>query len=639
MKKEVSSGAEKAEKLTTKKPGGKSTQTAEKSTKKHTPAKSSTTTKKSKSDNISKQKTNKRGKNKPVKSKSEKRTRRAERRLEKRNAREQKKLEVAKIKAEKKQKRLEKKLDAKQRKLDRIAAMKERRADRRDARRERKAMLKHETKEARIERKREEREARVEARVAKKQAALADRRARREHRLKMRAEKRAAKNEKRHAPGFGGWLAAVISLGVTTLALGTMLTFGWLNMNGMQADMAQAQVENLYELSSIIDNLDGNLSKVRVSNSQPEQVKLLSDIAIESEMAETVLERLPLDETMTGNIISFINKMGDSAQSMLYAVSSGKQLTESQIASLEYMYETNAQLKSIINELTSNTDPDEIMRAIRGKTDSLMFVTFGDIENNTIETPREIHDGPFSDAVKEIRAKSLEGLEEITAPEAVELAESYFASYNPTRVVCTGEAIARSIECYNISLSTNDGEMMAQLSKLGGKVVAFNSYKDCNDKNFDVERCIAIAEDFLSDLGFENMKAVWTSENGTVCNLNFVSEQNGVVIYSDMVKVKVCEERGIVTGMEGLAYVLNHGKREIPEAKISLSSAQKKLHAGFDVETSRLCLMPAQNGEALAYEFFGTYGGNDYYIYVDARTGQEIEVFTVIGTKQGRALM
>jgi len=86
-------------------------------------------------------------------------------------------------------------------------------------------MLKHETKEARLNRKAEEREAKIQARVAKREAAVAERQARREHRIKVRAEKRANRKERQHAPGVGGWLAAVISLGVTTLALGTMLTF------------------------------------------------------------------------------------------------------------------------------------------------------------------------------------------------------------------------------------------------------------------------------------------------------------------------------------------------------------------------------------------------------------------------------
>ena len=634
-KKEISSGAQKAEALADngKKPAAKKN-TAVKSTakaKKTAPVKQTKDNAKTGNKVMSiKKSAKKKGKN--VHKMSEKRRKRLE-------AREQKKLEAAKIRAEKKQKRLEKRLDAKQKRLDRIAAVKEKRAEAREKRRERRDMLKHETKEARIERKRQARVAKTEARVAKREAAMADRRAKREHRLKVRAEKRAEKNEKRHAPGFGGWLAAVISLGVVTLALGSMLTYGWINMDGMTADMATIHTESMYELNSIVDNLDTNLAKARVANTRNEQVKLLSNVAIESEMAETLLERLPVDTQFTQNVTSFVNKMGDSAQSMLYSVASGKKLTDSQIATIEHMYKTNLQLKQSINELTANCTGKEMLKAMRGKKDNLMLVSFGEMENNVVETPKEIHDGPFAENIKKVSAKNLAGLEEITCAQAEKLAAKYFESYKVSDVKCTGEVTAESLTCYNVTMQTKDGEMSAQLSKQGGKVVEFNSYKDCNDKNFSVERCVDIAQDFLKALGFKNMKAVWTSENGTTCNLNFAYEQNGVVIYPDMVKVKVCEERGIVTGMEGLAYVLNHTQRELGSAKISKSDAKAVLNGGFEAEGSRLCLIPVDGGEVLCYEFYGTYGGNDYYIYVDAATGNEVEVFTVIGTAQGKALL
>lgn len=634
-KKEISSGAQKAEALADngKKPAAKKN-TAVKSTakaKKTAPVKQTKDNAKTGNKVMSiKKSAKKKGKN--VHKMSEKRRKRLE-------AREQKKLEAAKIRAEKKQKRLEKRLDAKQKRLDRIAAVKEKRAEAREKRRERRDMLKHETKEARIERKRQARVAKTEARVAKREAAMADRRAKREHRLKVRAEKRAEKNEKRHAPGFGGWLAAVISLGVVTLALGSMLTYGWINMDGMTADMATIHTESMYELNSIVDNLDTNLAKARVANTRNEQVKLLSNVAIESEMAETLLERMPVDTQFTQNVTSFVNKMGDSAQSMLYSVASGKKLTDSQIATIEHMYKTNLQLKQSINELTANCTGKEMLKAMRGKKDNLMLVSFGEMENNVVETPKEIHDGPFAENIKKVSAKNLAGLEEITCAQAEKLAAKYFESYKVSDVKCTGEVTAESLTCYNVTMQTKDGEMSAQLSKQGGKVVEFNSYKDCNDKNFSVERCVDIAQDFLKALGFKNMKAVWTSENGTTCNLNFAYEQNGVVIYPDMVKVKVCEERGIVTGMEGLAYVLNHTQRELGSAKISKSNAKAVLNGGFEAEGSRLCLIPVDGGEVLCYEFYCTYGGNDYYIYVDAATGNEVEVFTVIGTAQGKALL
>ena len=410
MKKEVSSGAEKAEKLTRTKTAdtAKKAQSAKKPAVKKVEAQKKTVKKTEKTV-------------KPVK-KVKKEKKISEKKLAKKKLHEEKKLQAAKIRAEKKQKRLEKKLEHKQKRLDRIASFKEKRAERREKRRERKDMLKHETKEARLKRIAEEKHAKTEARIAKRQAAAAERQARREHRLKVRAEKRADREQKSKTPGFGGWLAAVISLGVVTLALGSMLTFGWMNMDGMQADMASVHTQSVYELNSVVDNLDANLSKARVTNSANEQVKILTDIAIESEIAETILERLPVDTQLTQNMTSFVNKMGDSAQSMLYAVARGKKLTESQKASLEYMYDVNLEMKRIINDLVSCCGEKEMIQAMKGKEDSLMVKSFGDIQNNTIETPKEINDGPFSDSIKKVSAKNIEALEEISATRAEELA-------------------------------------------------------------------------------------------------------------------------------------------------------------------------------------------------------------------------
>ena len=610
MSKEISSGTEKAEKLT------KTNDTKSKTTKKPVKTTEENTVKESKTVKAKKPAKTKTAKAKKAKNKKN-RVKFSEKWAQKREIRKEKKLEAMRIRAEKKQKRLEKKLEHKQKRLDRLAAVKEAR-------------------EARMS---DAKKAKLQARQARREAILADKRAKREHRLKVRAQRRAEKNDKRHAPGFGGWIAAVIALGVTTLALGTMLTFGWINFNGMEADMANVYTGSLYELNSVVDNLDTNLAKARVSNSSSEQVKLFSDIAIQSEIAETILERLPVDSRLTQNMTSFVNKMGDSAKSMLLSVSRGNELTDSQIATIEHMYNTTLDLKQVINELTANSNAKDMLKAVRGKKNSLLYSTFDDIENTTIETPKEIYDGPFAENTNKVSAKSLEGLEEISAARAEELAKEYFADYGVKDAKCTGETIAEQLSLYNVTLKTKDGEMTAQLSKQGGKVVEFNSHKDCSNKNFSVERCIDIAEDFLKALNIDGMKAVWTSENGTTCNLNFAYSQDGVIIYSDMIKVKVCEERGIVTGMEGLAYVLNHTARDLPSAKITKGDAQGKLHDGFEVESSRLCLIPTDGGEVLAYEFFGKYEGNDYYIYIDAKTGLETEVFTVIGTKQGRALM
>lgn len=648
-KKNLSSGAEKAEKLalaSNKDGNAKSTKSKKSS---GTTAKSVKSEKPQNSGGVKSKKTEhkraEKGKNTVKHEKSVKKSKKAkkpvsEKRAMKIKQRAEKKEARAQLLADRKQARLERKLAHKEARLERLAALHDKREERKEKRKERRDIIKSESKEARRERIAEEKEAKREAHRAKHEAYLADKKAKREHRLKVRAEKRAERNDKakRRTPGFGGWLAAVISLGVTTLALGTVLTFGWLTMDNMQADMATGYTHSLYELNSVIDNLDADLSRAKASSSASDRVRVLSDIAIESQTAETILERFPVDMQMTEQMSSFINKMGDSAKQMLYTVANGGELTSSQIASLNYMYETNAKLKEEINSLVSTCDGKDMLKALRGKSSSIGN-GFTTIQNTTFEAPKGIQDGPFSDSVKKTNPKALKGAEEITAQEAEKLAKEYFTDYKVSAANCTGEATGEALTLYNVNLKTPDGEMFVQLSKLGGKVVAFDSYKDCSKNNFSVDRCIAIAEDFLASIGYNGLKPVWTSENGTTCNLNFAPVQGGAILYPDLVKVKVCEERGIVTGVEALSYVLNHSERNLAKPAISEAQAKAVINGNMEIESARTAVIPFDGGEVLCYEFTGTFDGNDYYVYVDAATGEEIEVLTVIGTAQGRALM
>ncbi len=553
----------------------------------------------------------------------------------KQSANEDKKLKAALIKQEKKQKRMEERLAHKARLEEKKAALKLKREERKEKRLERREAMKSKSHEARQEEKKQARIAKTEAAKARREARLNAKIAKREHALKVRAENRKKKQE--HAPGFGGWLAAVIALGVSTLALGTMLTFGWINMNGIQADMTSDLTHSVYELNSIVDNLDTNLSKAKISTSARDRAKIFTDIAIESEMAESCIERLPVAGELTNNITAFINKMGDSAQSILYTVASGGELTSSQTATIEYMYKCNKQLKEFLNALTGDLSEKDMIAALKGKGE--MFDGFEGFTELSIETPKEIYDGPFAESAEKVSAKDLEGLEEITPSRAEELAVQYFADYGCEQARCTGEAVSGQIKCYNVTFTANGDEYFAQFSEKGGKLVMFDSYRPCNDHNFDIENCITIAENFLENIGYTGMQAVWASENGTTCNLNFAYKQDGAIIYPDIIKVKVCEERGLVTGIEAISYVLNHCERTIVNAELTESQAEEKLGGKLEVAGRRLALIPLDGSEALAYEFYGTYDGNTYYVYLDASTGSELNIFTVIGTAQGKALM
>ena len=136
------------------------------------------------------------------------------------------------------------------------------------------------------------------------------------------------------------------------------------------------------------------------------------------------------------------------------------------------------------------------------------------------------------------------------------------------------------------------------------------------------------------------MKCVWNYASGGTEHLNFAYTENGVIMYPDLVKLNVCMETGVVTGLDADNYYINHTDRLIGKAKHDMGEAFDKVNVKLDVQDERVTVIPLGNGrETLAYEFIGTYNGSVYYVYVDADTLKEVEIYKVVDTEQGRLLM
>ena len=84
---------------------------------------------------------------------------------------------------------------------------------------------------------------------------------------------------------------------------------------------------------------------------------------------------------------------------------------------------------------------------------------------------------------------------------------------------------------------------------------------------------------------------------------------------------------------------MNHKKRSIPEPSVSQSKIERAAARRMDLNGVRLAMIPVEGKETLAYEINGTHGGSEYYAYVDAKTGRMVELFTVVDSSSGRALM
>ena len=205
-----------------------------------------------------------------------------------------------------------------------------------------------------------------------------------------------------------------------------------------------------------------------------------------------------------------------------------------------------------------------------------------------------------------------------------------------------GKSENGKIETYNVRGDIKEGgEAYAQFSVKGGKLILFNAYRDCQNEVYSEDDCLNSATEFLTSAGFKNMKPVWQYSAGNIMHYNFVYEENGVLIYPDMVKVNVCRETCRVSGMDADTYFMNHTEeRDFGSSLKSLEEAATKVNKNLEIKSTNAVVIPVGNGnEKPAYEFIATYDGSTYYLYIDAQTLKQADLFKVVDTAEGKLLV
>ena len=578
----------------------------------------------------------------------EKKTSVREKKIEKKAAVQEKRLAKQRAIAEKKLARREliakKRAEKKENDARRRAELKAKRAERKAERVARKELLKNETKaerEKRLEREKRERVALARARHEAKERArenkLKAREAAHARKAEDRKHRREQRTERKRTYGFGGWLAAVISLGTACLILSAIVTAGAFRMNDMSVEAESGARSTLYEMVSVSEDLDENLGKLRVSAGANEQRQLLTDILVDTALLESAIEKIPVDAATGTDISSFVNRTGAYARQMLAKLARGQALSAEERENVVRLYEINDKLYNELNELVMNMSSNDVRNMLSGS--GSMIEKFAELGQGTRPQPQdgEISEAPFSQEGN-IGENRLTLLDEISSSEAEELAKQYFESYHIKEIKYTGETVAREIACYNFVLTDENGtEIFAEIAKRGGKLAFFDTYETCTQKNFDLETCDAIAREFLSGLGIGEVEAVWLSDGGMVANITYTTVVKGVRVYPEIIRVRVCEEKGRVVGMDARGYLLND-KEWTFEHAASESEARNALAEGLEPYAVNLAVIPAEGGEVLCYEFGCTYGEDEYIVYLDANTLEEVRIYRVRESARGSYL-
>ncbi len=427
-------------------------------------------------------------------------------------------------------------------------------------------------------------------------------------------------------------IGAVITLGVL---LGISLDDG----KELSRKADNGYTSSYYTLTDSLLQIETNLSKMRVVRTPSFQSELLTMTAIDAEVAEQCLATLSVSGADMTGTVKFCNQVGDFCLYLLKKLDNGESLSDTDYSTSDKLYETTGLLARRLNSLSDKISAGEYTFSDLGGEDDAFSDVFADIADGAIEYPALIYDGPFSDGLDDPTPVALDG-EEITPERGIELVKGYLFGYDSPEVTYQGE-LGGYIECYAYTFSADGVTGNAMLSKKGGALVMADVNDSVENPQYDKEQGVELARQYCEKIGLESMSAVWACVTDSELYVNLCYEEDGIIFYPDMVKVKVSLETGRITGFEAREYIYNHTQRDTDyTVTVTEEEALAASYGEMTTESVRLAVIPLDAGsEKLTYEVYGTIDGYGFFVYVDAATGKAVKVLQVIDSDEGELLM
>lgn len=396
-----------------------------------------------------------------------------------------------------------------------------------------------------------------------------------------------------------------------------------------QRQMDAAYFRAYYDLMDGAGDLDVKLKKLGMSTSPAMQQALLYEVWSAANLTENSLGMFESEGEGLNKAQKFINQLGDYSHSLALRVADGEPLTAEERAKLARLGEVARTYLDALERIKSQVDGGKLFVGEGGALEGI-DEAFSQFAEPSFEYPEMIYDGPFSDVLEGRSPVALTG-DEIDEAQGIEIVKRCFEGAKNVRFEGEGRG---DIPTLNFSFE-DGGNAFVQLGKMGGRVIAYtmSDATVSTAKEEAGQMCVRAALEFANRLGFENMLLVWSSSADGECVINLAPEQNGVILYPDLVKVKVRESDGKATGFDATHYALNHRERELPSATVSEQEAASALSVP-PIADGRLALIPLQGTrETLAYEFECERDGT-YFVYIDAVTGEEANILYVIDSEE-----
>lgn len=425
------------------------------------------------------------------------------------------------------------------------------------------------------------------------------------------------------------------------LAIALVAVSLWAVRQRAQAQSYRTAVEAVYaqaygELTDDLYELENTLSKLLAVSSPSQYVLLLDEVWRLSGSAVSNMSHMPVSHVDTAELNQFIVRLGDYAHALTKKAVRGGMITEEDSENIAKLRDSCASLAAEHEQkLSAGEIPTGGEDVYFVQSEENQYKDSDDIA----QFPTLIYDGPFSESSEKLQPMGVSGAEvdQGTAEQRAERITGLDMTY-------AGENQGQ-IPAYDFSFSDESGNWAeASITKQGGMLLYYMSAASGNAGGKPDEetgrKYRDTAQAKLNELGYENMQSTYAQYYGGVAVINFAAAQDGVILYSDLVKVWVDRENNRVCGIDARNYLFSHRPRELSQPAVSREEAQSMLSANLVVQSHAMALIPVTpETEVLCHEFKCTLGEDSYILYVNAANGQEEQIFKIIDSEDGQLVI
>ena len=405
-----------------------------------------------------------------------------------------------------------------------------------------------------------------------------------------------------------------------------------------------------YELVDYVQNVETYLAKSLISSTPEHGAETLTNLWREANLAQSYLSRLPIESQELSSTEKFLNQVSDYSYSLSRKNIYNEALTEEDLNNLKELYTYSVDLENTLNQLSEDLNngrfswgelTEKGTVAFAQQVDNISKESFSNLEENFHEYAGLIYDGAFSEHLTSKEPKGLTG-EDIDENKAKEKVEEFIGKEKIKEINTLGFSENATIPVYDFSITNNNEETInISISKKGGHVVNMNSNRDITTEIISQEEAGNKAKEFLDNKGFINMKETYYLKQEGIVTINYAYMQDNVIIYPDLIKIKVALDNGEILGIETTGYLNNHVEnRDISNIKITEEEAKKDLNTNLEIISSGMAVIPTEwETEILCYEFKGKVEDKEFLVYINAENGREEDILIITNTPNGTLAM